>query len=180
MRFQRGRLQGIDQVLQVGGRVLFGEQASVQQFMQFLDFQLQEIRGRGPIGRDEVMRAAAVAGGEQACVAMPLDEGVHVAVAVGQFGFGPGFQIVRDAFAAGRHDTPRPIPAAAAEHEAERLAGQGASGRFEQAAVMRARRRGFEFGNELPQGVIVDGAAVHVVSLVRFSLRRAHTCSRTS
>jgi hypothetical protein len=30
---------------------------------------------------------------------------------------------------------------------------------------MRARRHGFEFANEPLQGVIVDGATVHVVSL---------------
>jgi hypothetical protein len=109
----------IDQLLDAGRQVLGREERMADDFLQFLDLDLDEIGCAGAGGGDEIMRAAVEAGGAQAPFGIVVAERTHVVVVRGELVLGPGLEVVREMRVIGIHDATEAIPAAAREDFAE-------------------------------------------------------------
>ena len=146
-----------DQFLQIFRQCICIDQLAIQHFLQFFHFQLQKIRRCRAIGGHEIMGAPCMPRDQQAAVRMALDQFVHVAITCCQFDLGPCSQTLGNARSVACDNPAGAIPAAAIQRIAKGATGANTVGDFQQRAVMRARRDGFDISMARLLNVVSSG-----------------------
>ncbi|EXI89039.1 MAG: hypothetical protein AW12_01763 [Candidatus Accumulibacter sp. BA-94] len=115
----------VNQLLDPRRRTLRCEQRVRNDFLQFLDFDLNEVGGTGAGGGNQVVRAAGEARRPQSPPGVVVAKRHHVLVVNGQLALGPRFEMIRKMHVVGIDDAAQAIPSAARQNLAKpQLGGQ--------------------------------------------------------